>query len=121
MVVRIVAYVALGLIAGALSGLIGIGGGVLVVPALVFLFGFSEHVAQGTTLALLVPPIGLLAAWTYHKQGQVELGVAALVAAGFALGSLLGARFAVGLSDTLLTRIFGVALIAIGLKMAAGR
>jgi len=121
LLLRPVAYLALGLLAGTLSGLIGIGGGVLVVPALVFLFGFSEHTAQGTTLALLVPPIGVLAAWTYYQQGEVKLGVAGLVAAGFVVGSLLGAKVAVGLSDTLLTRVFGAALIALGLKMVAGR
>jgi hypothetical protein len=61
-------YVLLGLVAGALSGLVGIGGGVLIVPALIFLFGLGQHQAQGTTLALLVPPIGLLAAWTYYRM-----------------------------------------------------
>lgn len=121
MVMRVVAYVALGLAAGALSGLIGIGGGVLIVPALVVLFGFSEHTAQGTTLALLVPPIAVLAAWTYYRQGEVKLGAASLIAAGYVVGGLLGARVAVGLSDRLLTRVFGVALIVLGLKMAAGR
>src|SRR4030043_453124 len=62
-------YLLLGLIAGTFSGLIGIGGGTIIVPALIFLFGMSQHLAQGTTLALLVPPIGFLAAWTYYKQG----------------------------------------------------
>jgi uncharacterized protein len=110
-------YVLLGLAAGALSGLIGIGGGVLIVPALVFLFGLGQHQAQGTTLALLVPPIGLLAAWTYYRHGYVDLRIAALVAAGFFLGGFLGGRLAVGLSNALLGRIFGVALLLISLKM----
>ena len=69
----------LGIIAGAISGLIGIGGGVIIVPALVYLFGLSQHQAQGTTLALLVPPIGLLAAWTYYRQGYVDLKMAAWI------------------------------------------
>lgn len=63
-----VLYLLLGLAAGAFSGLIGIGGGTIIVPALIFLFGLSQPQAQGTTLALLVPPIGFLAAWTYYKQ-----------------------------------------------------
>ena len=67
----VILYVLLGLIAGALSGLIGIGGGVIIVPALVFLFGLSQHQAQGTTLALMVPPIGILEAWTYYQEGLV--------------------------------------------------
>ena len=71
--VQAILYLILGLAAGTLSGLIGIGGGVIIVPALVFLFGLPQHQAQGTTLALLVPPIGILAAWTYYKQGFVDL------------------------------------------------
>ena len=67
-------YLFLGLVAGVMSGLIGIGGGIVIVPVLVFLFGFSQHQAQGTTLAMMVPPIGILAAWTYFKQGCVDLG-----------------------------------------------
>jgi uncharacterized membrane protein YfcA len=110
-------YLLLGLIAGALSGLIGIGGGVIVVPVLVFLFGFSQHEAQGTTLALLVPPIGILAAWTYYKQGYVHLNVAAIICLGFLLGSFLGARLATSLSNVLLERVFGVAMLLIALKM----
>jgi uncharacterized membrane protein YfcA len=109
--------VALGIVAGILSGLIGIGGGVIIVPALVFLFGMTQHQAQGTTLALLVPPIGFLAAWTYYKHGYVDLRAAGLICAGFILGSLLGARVATGFSDDVLQKVFGVALIGIGVKM----
>lgn len=111
------ALILLGLAAGFLSGLIGIGGGILIVPSLVFLFGFSQHMAQGTTLALLVPPIGLLAAWTYYQQGYVDLRAAALVCLGFFLGGLLGARLATSLPTGSLERIFGSALILIGVKM----
>lgn len=113
----IVLYLLLGLIAGVLSGLIGVGGGVIIVPALIFLFGFSQHRAQGTTLALLVPPIGILAAWTYYKQGYVDLRVAALICLGFFFGGLLGAKMATGLSNVVLERIFGIALFLIALKM----
>ena len=70
-------YILLGLLAGVLSGLIGIGGGVIIVPSLIFLFGFSQLEAQGTTLGLLIPPIGILAAWTYYQQGYVNFKVAA--------------------------------------------
>ena len=118
---NISAYILLGLAAGILSGLIGIGGGILIVPALVFLFGFSQQQAQGTTLALLVPPIGILAAWTYYKHGFVDLKVAAFIAVGFIVGSLLGARFATGISNDLLGKIFGTFLILIGLKMIYGK
>lgn len=107
----------LGLVAGTLSGLIGIGGGVIIVPALVFLFGLSQHEAQGTTLALLVPPIGILAAWTYYKQGFVDLKIVAFICMGFFLGGLFGAKMATSLSNIQLERIFGVALLLISLKM----
>ena len=86
-------YLLLGLVAGILSGLIGIGGGTIIVPALIFLFGFSQHLAQGTTLALLVPPIGILAAWTYYKQGYVDLHIAALICLGFSVLFTLGIDF----------------------------
>lgn len=113
----IVLYIVLGLTAGVLSGLIGIGGGVIIVPALVFLFGLSQHQAQGTTLALLVPPIGILAAWTYYKQGYVDIRIAALVAGGFLFGSLVGAKIATGLSNVVLEKLFGLALLLIAIKM----
>jgi uncharacterized membrane protein YfcA len=110
-------YLLLGLVAGTFSGLIGIGGGTIIVPALIFLFGMSQHLAQGTTLALLVPPIGFLAAWTYYKQGYVDLRIAALICMGFFFGGLLGAKIATRLSNILLERVFGVALLLISLKM----
>jgi uncharacterized protein len=110
-------YVLLGVVAGIFSGLIGIGGGVIIVPALVFLFGLSQHEAQGTTLALLVPPIGLPAAWTYYKSGYVDPKIAALICAGFIMGALVGAKFATELSNAALEKVFAVALLLIGAKM----
>lgn len=114
-------YVLLGLVAGVMSGLIGIGGGIVIVPALVFLFGFSQHQAQGTTLAMMVPPIGILAAWTYFKEGYVDLSVAAILCLGFVVGGWLGAKVATGLSNAVLERVFGVALLLVSVKMIIGR
>lgn len=118
---NIVLYIILGVAAGILSGIVGIGGGILIVPALVYIFGFSQLQAQGTTLALLVPPIGIFAAWTYYERGFVDIRVAGLIALGFIVGSLLGARFATGISNEILGRIFGAFLVLIGLKMIFGR
>lgn len=114
-------YLLLGLFAGILSGVVGIGGGVIIVPALLFLFGFSQHMAQGTTLALMVPPIGILAAWTYYQNGYVDIKVAIYIAIGFFIGGLLGAKFAVMLSNTALKKIFAVVLFLIGAKMLFGK
>jgi hypothetical protein len=113
----ILPYMLLGLVAGILSGLIGIGGGIIIIPVLVFIFGFSQHMAQGTTLALLVPPIGILAALMYYKQGYVDVKVASYICIGFIAGSFFGAKFAMGLSGAVLEKIFGVALLLIALKM----
>ena len=110
-------YLILGLAAGILSGLIGIGGGILIVPILVLLFGFTQQQAQGTSLAVLLLPIGLLAVWTYYNQGLVNIKAGALIAAGFFIGGLLGAKLAVNISNDLLSKIFGIALLLIAIKM----
>ncbi len=110
-------YILLGLVAGTLSGLVGIGGGILIIPALVYFFGFTQHQAQGTTLALMVPPIGLLAAWTYYAQGQVDLKIAGLICAGFFVGGYFGGKLAVGIPDVIMQRIFGGFLLLVSLKM----
>lgn len=110
-------YILLGAIAGIFSGLVGVGGGVIIVPMLVFWFKFSQHLAQGTTLALLVPPIGILAAWTYYQEGYVDLKAAGLMCLGFIVGGWMGAKVASGLSNEFLEKLFGAAIIAIGLKM----
>lgn len=110
-------YVIIGVFAGVISGLIGIGGGVIVIPCLVYIFGFSQHAAQGTTLAMLIPPIGILAALTYYKQGYVNLPVAGLICLGFFVGGYLGAKFAVGIPEAALRKIFGVCLLAIAVYM----
>jgi uncharacterized membrane protein YfcA len=118
---NILLYILLGLIAGTFSGLIGIGGGVIIIPVLVFGFGLTQVQAQGTTLALLVPPIGILAAYEYYRHGFVDVKVAAFVCVGFFVGGLIGARIATGLPNAVLEKIFGFALLAIALKMIIGK
>ena len=110
-------YLLLGLITGIFSGLIGIGGAIIIIPTLVLLFGLSQHTAQGTTLALMVPPIGLLAAWTYYKAGFVDLKIAGLICLGFFVGGLVGARFATQIPEQVLRKVFGAALLLASLKM----
>ena len=118
---NILLFLLLGLVTGIFSGLIGIGGAIIIIPSLVLLFGLSQHTAQGTTLALMVPPIGLLAAWVYYRQGFVDLKIAGLICLGFFVGGLLGAKFAVAIPDQLLRKVFGVVLLAASLKMMFGR
>ncbi len=106
-----------GLFAGYFSGLVGIGGGVIIVPALVLLLGFTQYQAQGTTLALLVPPIGILAVWKYYKLGYVDIKVAAIICIGFVVGGYLGSITAVHVPQNLLRKIFAGVIIALGIKM----
>ena len=115
------AFMLTGLLGGILSGLFGIGGGIIIIPILVLLLGMNQHLAQGTTLALFVPPIGILAAWTYYREGLVDLKVAGLLCIGFFIGGLLGAKLAAYLSDILLKRIFGCIMLLIALKMIFGK
>jgi uncharacterized membrane protein YfcA len=112
-----VLFVILGLAAGTFSGVIGLGGGVIIVPALVFIFGLSQQQAQGTTLALMVPPIGILAAYAYYQQGYVDLKIAGLICLGFVVGGYIGAKFAVSLPTYILQKIFAISLFLIALKM----
>jgi uncharacterized membrane protein YfcA len=110
-----------GLVAGILSGLLGIGGGIFIIPALIFLLGFSQQTAQGTTLAMMVPPIGLLAAWAYYKAGFVDLKIAGLMCIGFFVGGFFGAKFATAIPEATLSRIFGVAMLIVSVKMIIGK
>jgi hypothetical protein len=110
-------YILLGLVAGIFGGMFGIGGGSVLIPAMVFFLGLTQHQAQGTTLAIMVPPIGLLAAWRYYQSGNVKLGIAAFVCAGFFIGGLIGANLVQNLPDLLMKRMFGVFLMVVSLKM----
>jgi hypothetical protein len=114
-------FLLLGGISGILSGFLGIGGGTLIIPVLIYFFGFSQHLAQGTTLASMVPPIGLLAAVKYWQSGNVDMSAAFLISIGFFLGGYLGAGYADAFSDLYLKRIFGGFLLCISLSMIFGK
>lgn len=115
---QFVSYILIGLIGGMAGGAFGIGGGTIMVPALVLLFGLTQHQAQGTTLAALLPPVFIFAVLRYYGEGHVQVKTAAFIALGFMLGAFLGAHFVQGVPDIHLKRIFGVFLILIGIKMA---
>ncbi|MFH1360990.1 MAG: sulfite exporter TauE/SafE family protein [Candidatus Omnitrophota bacterium] len=110
-------YALLGLTGGLLGGAFGIGGGALMVPALVFFFGLSQHQAQGTSLALMLPPVTLFAALRYYYAGHVNVKIAIFGALGFLLGAFISANFVQGIEDASLKRAFGIFLMMVGIKM----
>lgn len=118
MTVQIVLILVLiGLFAGMLSGLIGVGGGIIVVPALVFFLGFSQHEAQGTSLGLLLLPVGILAVANYYKQGYIDVKVVAIMCLAFVIGGWLGSKISLALPEDLVKKIFAVILFYSAFKM----
>ncbi len=116
----VILLLAIGLAAGILSGVAGIGGGTVIVPALVFFMGYSQHQAQGVSLTMFLLPIGLLGVYTYYKGGHVNketVQVALIMCASFVFGSLLGSRIAVNLNQDILKKVFGVFLLILSLKI----
>ena len=113
-------YVTTGFLTGILGGLFGVGGGEIFIPLLVYVFGFSQHQAQGTSLAVLLPPIGLLAALRYYRAGHVDFAVAGLLALGFFFGASVGALGATKINGDMLRRVFGVFLLIVALHMTFG-
>ena len=111
----------IGLLVGVVSGVVGIGGGILFVPALVWLAGMSQHKAQGTSLGALLLPVGAFAFWEYYREGNADLRVALLLAVGFLIGGYFGAVGAQHISDLWLRRIFAVTMIAVGGRMLFSR
>jgi len=112
--------VLIGVASGVASGLFGIGGGVLIVPGLVYLVGFSQHRATGTSLAVLLPPIGLAAVLEYYRYGNVDLRAAVIVAGALFAGAWVGAVFAHHLSGPYLRLGFGVFIVALGVSLIFG-
>jgi len=113
----LIGLIILGLLAGFLSGLIGIGGAVIIIPALVYIFKFDQHTAQGTTIALMVLPIGLFAAINYYQKGMVDLKTALLISLGFVIGGYLGSLLAIQISTLILKRLLALVLILIAIKL----
>jgi len=108
--------ICIGLFAGILSSVIGIGGGIVIVPALVFLLLMNQKLAQGTSLALLLPPVGIFAVINYYKAGYVDLKVAGVLIVAFVAGSFLGSKFALGLPENIIKKVFGAFLMLVSVK-----
>ena len=107
----------IGLAAGAFSGVLGIGGGIIIIPLLVYFLGFSQHQAQGTSLGLLLPPVGVLAVMNYHKAGFVDIRAAFIMVITFLLGSYISSLLAIQLNETIIKKIFAVFLLAYSMKL----
>jgi uncharacterized membrane protein YfcA len=109
--------IVIGLFAGMLSGLVGVGGGIIIVPALVFFLAFTQKEAQGTSLGILLLPVGILGVVQYYKQGFVDVRVVALVSVGFLLGAYFGSKFSLVLPEQTLKKIFAILMILIAIKI----
>ena len=107
----------LGLMAGIFSGVVCVGGGIIIVPALVYLFGLSQHQAQGTTLGLLMFPVGILAVIQYYKQGYVDYRFVLFIAIGFIAGGYLGGKLAVNIPDMIIKKVFALLMIVLAVKI----
>lgn len=106
-----------GIAAGVLSGLVGVGGGIIIVPALVYFLSFSQKTAQGTSLAMILLPVGIFGVLQYYKQGHVDLKVVGILAIGFLAGSFFGSKIAMNISQETLKKVFAVLMIIIAFKM----
>src|SRR3982751_5887708 len=113
----IIILVIIGLAAGMLSGLVGVGGGIIVVPALVYFLGFSQHQAQGTSLGLLLLPVGILAVLNYYNKGYIDIKVVFIMAIAFVIGGWVGSKLAVTLPELTVRRIFAIILFYSAFKM----
>jgi hypothetical protein len=108
----------IGLCAGILSGMIGVGGGIVIVPALVYFLGLTQHEAQGTSLAMMIPPIGILAVYNYYKSEQVNITYALILAAFFVVGGYLGSKITIDFIDEkTLKKLFGSIMLIAAIKM----
>ena len=113
----ILILVIIGLMAGVFGGMFGVGGAIIMVPALVYFLGVDQHTAQGTSVAIMLPPIGLFAAYNYYKAGQVNIWYAVVIAIAFLVGGYFGSKIALALPENLMKKIFGILLILVALRM----
>ncbi len=120
-ITQILLLLLIGLVAGIVSGTMGVGGAIIIVPALVLVMGMGQHEAQGTSLFILTPPVVLLAMLAYAKQGFVNYRFGLIVMVAFFIGGLLGAKLAISLPEQLLKKLFGILIILVGLRLILGK
>jgi uncharacterized membrane protein YfcA len=107
----------IGLLAGILSGLVGVGGGILMIPLLIIMLGFNQHQAQGTAIFAMLPPIGILAAINYYKSGFVKWEFSFVIALAFILGGYFGSKLSISLPDYIVRRVFGIVMLIGAIKL----
>ncbi|MFT5184633.1 MAG: putative membrane protein YfcA [Flavobacteriales bacterium] len=113
----LIILIAIGICAGILSGFVGVGGGMVIVPALIYFLGLTQFQAQGTSLALMIPPIGILAVMNYYKAGNVNLNYALIIAITFIVGGYIGSKLALRMSENKVKLIFGVLMLYASVRM----
>ncbi len=113
----ILIIIGVGIAAGILGGLVGVGGGIIIVPSLVYFIGFSQKTAQGTSLALIMLPVGILGVLQYYKQGHVDFRVVGILAVGFFVGSYFGSKISLSLPQETVKKVFAILMILIAIKM----
>jgi len=114
---EILILIIIGIAGGVLSGLFGVGGGIIIVPAFVFFLGMSQHEAQGTSLGLMLLPIGILAAYNYHQSGNLDIRAGLIVAVAFVIGGYFGSKLSLNIDQALLKRVFGVLMLFVSVKL----
>jgi hypothetical protein len=109
----------IGLAAGLLGGFVGVGGGVIIVPALMWFMGLTMHKAIGTSVAVMLPPIGILAAWNFYRSGDLNIGYASVIAGAFVIGGFFGSRLSIGMKESvhIVKLIFGVVMLYAAVRM----
>jgi uncharacterized membrane protein YfcA len=113
----VIILLVIGTITGIMAGMLGVGGGIVAIPALVMIMGLSQQTAQGTSLAMMLPPVGILAVYNYYKAGHVDFRFAILLAIAFIAGSYFGSKFAIAIPQLLMKKIFGIVLLLVSIKM----
>ena len=117
----VIGLIIIGFLAGFLSGLVGVGGGILMIPLLIIFLGFTQHQAQGTALFAMLPPIGILAAMNYYKEGFVKWEYAAVIALTFVVGGYFGSKLSISLPDQTIRRVFGFVMLIGAVKLLFSR
>ena len=114
---EILILIAIGIAAGVLSGMFGVGGGIIIVPALVYFMHMTQHEAQGTSLGLMLLPIGILAAYNYYQKGNLDIKAGLIIAAAFVVGGYFGSKLSLGINQDMLKKIFGFLMMAVAVKL----